>query len=129
MLNKKEIIAGIIIIGNEVLSGRTKDINTSTISTWLNSLGIVVKEVRIIPDNQKTIIVFGDLNTTNNKLNIRNTKPLCILIGPEGDFTIKERDKILNLENIIPVKINNNILRSETAAISLISIISFKILL
>ena len=39
MTNKKEIIAGIIIIGNEVLSGRTKDINTSTISTWLNSFG------------------------------------------------------------------------------------------
>ena len=56
MTNKKEIIAGIIIIGNEVLSGRTKDINTSTISTWLNSLGIEVKEVRIIPDNQKIII-------------------------------------------------------------------------
>jgi len=56
MTNKKEIIAGIIIIGNEVLSGRTKDVNTSTISTWLNSLGIEVKEVRIIPDNQKIII-------------------------------------------------------------------------
>ena len=82
-----------------------------------------------LKNNQKTNIVFGDLNTTNNKLNIRNTKPLCVLIGPEGDFTIKERDKILKLENIIPLKINNNILRSETAAISLISIISFKILL
>ena len=56
MTKKKEIFAGIIIIGNEVLSGRTKDVNTSTISTWLNSLGIEVKEVRIIPDNQKIII-------------------------------------------------------------------------
>ena len=56
MTNKKVITAGIIIIGNEVLSGRTKDINTSTISTWLNSLGIEVKEVRIIPDDQKIIV-------------------------------------------------------------------------
>ena len=56
MTNKKEIIAAIIIIGNEVLSGRTKDINTSTIATWLNTLGIEVKEVRVIPDVQKTII-------------------------------------------------------------------------
>ena len=40
MSNKKEIIAGIIIIGNEVLSGRTKDINTSALATWLNSLGV-----------------------------------------------------------------------------------------
>ena len=56
MKNKKEINAGIIIIGNEVLSGRTKDINTSTLSLWLNSLGVQVKEVRIIPDIEKDII-------------------------------------------------------------------------
>ena len=56
MTNKKEITAGIIIIGNEVLSGRTKDINTSTLAKWLNSLGIEVKEVRIIPDIESKII-------------------------------------------------------------------------
>ena len=43
MTNKKEIISGIIIIGNEILSGRTKDLNTSALSKWLNSIGI--KEV------------------------------------------------------------------------------------
>jgi len=53
---------------------------------------------------------------------------LCILIGPEGDFTIKERENILKLKNVIPLKINENILRSETAAISMISIISFNLL-
>ena len=51
-----------------------------------------------------------------------------MLIGPEGDFSIKEKEKILKLKNIIPFKINNNILRSETAAISIISIISFNLL-
>ena len=56
MTNKKEISAAIIIIGNEVLSGRTKDLNTSTLATWLNSLGISVEEVRVIPDMEKTII-------------------------------------------------------------------------
>ena len=60
MTNKKEINAGILIIGNEVLSGRTKDVNTSTLATWLNSLGIKVNEVRVIPDDQETII-----NTAN----------------------------------------------------------------
>ena len=60
MTNKKEINAGILIIGNEVLSGRTKDINTSTLATWLSSLGIKVNEVRVIPDDQETII-----NTVN----------------------------------------------------------------
>ena len=56
MTDKKEINAGILIIGNEVLSGRTKDVNTSTLATWLNSLGIKVNEVRVIPDVEKTII-------------------------------------------------------------------------
>ena len=50
MTNKKEILAGIIIIGNEILSGRTQDTNTGTLSLWLNSLGIKLQEVRIIPD-------------------------------------------------------------------------------
>ena len=56
MINKKEVIAGIIIIGNEILSGRTKDLNTSTISKWLNSIGIIVNEVKVIPDEEKIII-------------------------------------------------------------------------
>ena len=60
MKNKKEIIAGIIIIGNEILSGRTRDLNTSTLSKWLNSIGIKVEEVRSIPDIESAII-----NTTN----------------------------------------------------------------
>ena len=78
--------------------------------------------------NQNTNIIFGDLNTNNNKLNINSTEPLCILIGPEGDFTTQEREKILKLKNIIPLKINENILRSETAAISIISIVTFNLL-
>ena len=56
MTNKKDINAGIIIIGNEILSGRTKDTNTSTLAVWLNSLGIKVDEVRVIPDIEQTII-------------------------------------------------------------------------
>ena len=53
---KKKVNAAIIIIGNEILSGRTQDKNISFITNWLNSkCGIEVKEVRIIPDVQKTI--------------------------------------------------------------------------
>ena len=53
----KKVNAAILIIGNEILSGRTQDKNVSFISSWLNSKsGISVEEVRIIPDNEKTII-------------------------------------------------------------------------
>ena len=88
----------------------------------------IVKLENFLKLNQKTNIIFGDLNTNNNKLNIKSTEPLCILIGPEGDFTTQEREKILKLKNIIPLKINENILRSETAAISIISIVTFNLL-
>ena len=88
----------------------------------------IVKLENFLKLNQKTNIIFGDLNTNNNKLIIKNAEPLCILIGPEGDFTLKEREKILKLKNTVPLKINENILRAETAAISMISIISFKLL-
>ena len=88
----------------------------------------IMKLDNFLKINQKTKIIFGDLNTNNNKLIINNIEPLCILIGPEGDFTLKEREKILKLKKIVPLKINENILRSETAAISLISIITFNLL-
>ena len=78
--------------------------------------------------NQNTNIIFGDINTENIKIDLKNKNPLCVLIGPEGDFSLKERERILKLKNIIPLKINDNILRSETAAISMISIISFNLL-
>jgi len=89
----------------------------------------IVKLDNFLKSNQKINIIFGDLNTDNSSLNIiKNTEPLCVLIGPEGDFTEKEREKILELKNLIPLKINENILRSETAAISMISIITFNLL-
>ena len=52
----KEFTAGIIIIGNEILSGRTVDKNTSFIATWLGDKGISVEEVRVIPDKEEVII-------------------------------------------------------------------------
>ena len=81
-----------------------------------------------LKSNKNTNIIFGDLNTDNNKVDLKNKDPLCVLIGPEGDFSITERKSILRHENIIPLKINKNILRSETAAISIISIISYNLL-
>ena len=54
--NKKKSCA-ILIIGNEILSGRTKDQNVSFLASWLNSnLGIKIEEVRIVPDIEKEIV-------------------------------------------------------------------------
>ncbi len=65
-MNKNtKVNAAILIIGNEILSGRTQDTNTSTLATWLNSIGVKVGEVRVIPDIEKTIIDTLNLLKTN----------------------------------------------------------------
>ena len=79
-------------------------------------------------NNNKINIIFGDLNTENQNLDpkIKNEdKPICIIIGPEGDFTESEREQILNFKGVQSLKINNNILRTETAVISALSIVNY----
>ena len=56
MSKKVKVKASILIIGNEILSGRTQDSNTSTLAIWLNSIGVKVEEVRVVPDDEKKII-------------------------------------------------------------------------
>ena len=88
----------------------------------------IVSFESFINKNDKIQIIFGDINTSNtviNTKNLSNLDPVCILIGPEGDFTEKEREKILKMKKIQPLKINENILRSETAVISTLSIVNY----
>ena len=65
MSKNKKVNAAILIIGNEILSGRTKDTNTSALATWLNSIGVKVGEVRVIPDIEKIIINTLNLLRSN----------------------------------------------------------------
>ena len=76
---------------------------------------------------KKIDLIFTDLNSKNKKLEVNklDNKPLCIIVGPEGDFSEKEKDQISNFKEVKSIKINENILRSETAAISAISIINY----
>ena len=74
-------------------------------------------------------LIFTDLNSDNKKIDkLKLTdKPICIIIGPEGDFSEAEREEILSFKGVQSLKINENILRSETAVISAISIINYVI--
>ena len=74
-------------------------------------------------------LIFTDLNSNNQKLDKSKLtdKPVCIIIGPEGDFSETEREKILSFNSVQAIKINENILRSETAVISAISIVNYAI--
>ena len=67
MTKNTKVNAAILIIGNEILSGRTQDTNTSTLAKWLNSIGVNVQEVRVVPDIEKTIIdTLNVLRKTND---------------------------------------------------------------
>ena len=85
--------AAILIIGNEILSGRTQDTNTSTLATWLNSLGVKVGEVRVIPDVEETIVSSINLLRKNYSYVFTSGG-----IGPtHDDITSESVSKAFNL--------------------------------
>ncbi len=79
--------------------------------------------------NNDIDLIFTDLNTANTKIDLTKltTKPTCVIIGPEGDFSENEREEILKFNGVQSVKISENILRSETAVISALAIINYAI--
>ena len=94
MTGKKIYKSAIIIIGNEILSGRTQDTNTSTLANWLNSIGVSVGEVRVIPDIENIIV---------DTLNILSSKYDYIFttggIGPtHDDITAESVSKAFGLK-------------------------------
>ena len=94
MTQNTKFNAAILIIGNEILSGRTQDTNTSTIAQWLNSIGVKVNEVRVIPDIENTII-----ETVNHLRKVNNYVFTTGGIGPtHDDITAQSISKAFNLE-------------------------------
>ena len=87
------------------------------------------QNLRNFLDKNDIDLIFTDLNSDNNKLDLKklSNKPTCIVVGPEGDFSETEREEILSYKGVQAIKINENILRSETAVISAISIINYAI--
>ena len=94
MKKKIQVNAAIIIIGNEILSGRTQDKNTGSIALWLNSLGVKVQEVRVIPDIEEVIV------KTINEVRKKNTYVFTTGgIGPtHDDITAVSISKVFNLK-------------------------------
>ena len=82
---------------------------------FLNSLG------------GSTKLLFADVNSKNYLKNndIKKGKSLSVLIGPEGDFSPAERESILSVPDVKSFTISKNILRSDTAVITAISLVNF----
>ena len=85
--------------------------------------------IKFFPKNG--YIIFCDINTHEQNLKeILKKKiegPICILVGPEGDFSETERQLIINLNQAYPLSLASNILRAETAAIAAIAIVNFRL--
>ena len=94
MTKNTKVNAAILIIGNEILSGRTQDTNTSTIALWLNSIGVKVNEVRIILDVEDIIVdTVNQLRKNNDYVSTTGG------IGPtHDDITAQSISKAFNLE-------------------------------
>ena len=93
--DNKKINAVIIIIGNEILSGRTQDVNVVVLSKWLNELGVKVEEVRVIPDLEDSIV--NTINEVRKKFKYIFTTGG---IGPtHDDITSKSLSKSFNLSH------------------------------
>ena len=87
------------------------------------------KSLKEFLDDKKIDLIFTDLNSQNKKIDLEKftSNPTCVIIGPEGDFSEDEREQILAFKGVQAIKINENILRSETAVISALSIVSYLI--
>ena len=77
--------------------------------------------------DKNTKLLFADVNSKNNLQNsdFKVFESLCILVGPEGDFSPIERELILSVPKVTPFTMSKNILRSDTAVINAISLVNF----
>jgi len=81
--------------------------------------------------DKNSIVFFADINSSNKKIEevLKNNKnrEFYLLVGPEGDFSLKERDLLNGMSNCIPISLGQNILRSETAAVVGLTILNYQI--
>ena len=91
-----------------------------------------ISEVTKLKDFLKNLdssskLLFADVNSKDNLKSkvLEEAKTLSVLIGPEGDFSPSERELILANSHVVSFTISKNILRSDTAVISAISLVNF----
>ena len=93
--------------------------------------GVEKLEKKLKSLDKNSIVFFADINSSNKKIEevLKNNKnrEFYLLVGPEGDFSLKERDLLNSMSNCIPISLGQNILRSETAAVVGLTILNYQI--
>jgi len=127
-----------------ILSERTvvKDINIERVKKIIiesaeQSNRISVPEINkletlkdfILNFPKKGCLIFCDINCDKsdlkNILSKKDLSPICILIGPEGDFSETERKLIIDLNQSFSISLARNILRAETAAVAAVTLVNY----
>ena len=125
---KSDSLQGGLYIGKNFLNNISTN-QMGAVEIYYKSSDLMSKAKKMINnalDQYKNEVVAERLLRFDIDKNLSKVKPVCILIGPEGDFSETERRLILNHKKVLPVSLGQNILRSETAAIVASTIISFK---
>ena len=111
---------------------RAKKIVTEATEQSNQLIPPVISEITKLQDCLKNLdastkLLFADVNSKDGLQtdDLKNSKSLCVLIGPEGDFSPSERKAILENLSVKSFTISRNILRSDTAVISAISLVNF----
>ena len=111
---------------------RAKKIVTEATEQSNQLIPPVISEITKLQDCLKNLdastkLLFADVNSKDSLQtdDLKNSKSLCVLIGPEGDFSPLERKAILENLSVKSFTISRNILRSDTAVISAISLVNF----
>jgi 16S rRNA (uracil1498-N3)-methyltransferase len=127
-----------------ILSERTavKDINIERVKKIIiesaeQSNRISVPEITTLETLKKFIssfpkkgcLVFCDINCDQSDfkkiLSKKDLEPICILVGPEGDFSENERNLIIDLKQTKSISLAKNILRAETAAVAAVTLVNY----
>ncbi len=84
-------------------------------------------EISDILNINRNKIFFADINSDYilEKKDFKEGETVTVLVGPEGDFSPVERELILNGSTTVPFSLSKNILRTDTAVISAISLVNF----
>ena len=101
---------------------KKEEISTSTEGLYRDSVNTTLEKL----DNGSKFL-FADVNSQNilEKKDLEGDALKTILIGPEGDFSPNERESILAKASTTSFSISKNILRSDTAVISAISLVNY----
>ena len=99
---------------------------------YVPAIHVVEKlEKKLKSIDKNSIVFFADINSSNKKIEevLKNNKncEFYLLVGPEGDFSLKERDLLNSMSNCISISLGQNILRSETAAVVGLTILNYQI--